>query len=153
MIRTRQATESDYPAVLKIQKLAFKPVAAKLKNKNIPPLTQTLEELTEECRRGICIVAEEDRKIIGSVRAQLTDGRALINRLVVHPDQQRRGAARALVQRIETILRQQVAEAVLFTDINDEITVPFYLSMGYEPYEERQQSEDLTFVYMKKTIR
>ena len=120
MIRTRQATESDYSAVLKIQKLAFKPVAVRLKRKDLPPLTQTLEELTIECRKGICIVAEEDRKILGSVRAEIVDGKAMINRLVVHPEQQNRGAGKALMHRIETILRQQVAEAVLFTDIDDE---------------------------------
>jgi len=139
--------------VLRVQKLAFKSVGTRLKNRNISPLIQTLEELTEECRRGICIVAEEDKKIIGSVRAEIVDGTAIIDKLGVLPDQQNRGAGTALIQRIETILRQQVAEAVLFTDIDDKKGVPFCLSLGYDPFEERQEVEGLTSIYMKKTIR
>lgn len=153
VVRTRQAGEMDYPAVLKIQKKAFAPVAKQYKNTSIAPLNQTLEELTGDCQQGICLVAEEEKVIVGSVRARIQDGVAQINRLVVLPEFQNRGIGKALMHRIEAILRQQVKTAILFTDKNDAKNVSFYQSLGYLPCEEKTAEDGPVFVYMKKTIR
>ena len=153
MILTRQAGEMDYPAVLKVQKKAFAEIAKLYKRNSIAPLNQTLDELTEECRQGICLVAETGKVIVGSVRAVIRDGNAEINRLVVLPEFQNQGAGKALMHRIEAILRQQVETATLYTDKNDERNVNFYRALGYEVFAEKLDNNGPSFVYLKKQIR
>lgn len=50
------------------------------------------------------LVAEHERRIIGSVMAGYEGHRGWINYLAVHPDYQRQGLGRALMQRAEQLL-------------------------------------------------
>lgn len=153
MFTTRQAGDNDFPAILKVQKKAFAHLGQIYKRKDIAPLNQTLEELDNELHQGICFVAEDGNVIVGSVRARLDGGLAEINRLAVLPDFWNRGIGKLLMNRIEMVLRQQVREAILFTDRNDERSVRFYTGLGYIPYDEKSVGSGPEFVYMKKQLR
>ncbi|UIB00610.1 hypothetical protein KUD97_02805 [Desulfovibrio desulfuricans] len=62
-------TESDLPQILALQKAAFESEARLVENWDIPPLTQTLEELVEEWRVGVMLKALDGQTLAGTVRA------------------------------------------------------------------------------------
>ena len=53
---------------------------------DIPPLKQTIEEVYDEFQKGLILKAlDEDKNIIGSVRAFCNHGTVYIGKLMVHP--------------------------------------------------------------------
>jgi ribosomal protein S18 acetylase RimI-like enzyme len=82
---------------------------------------------------AIFLVAEVDGKIIGSLLGT-TDGRkGWINRLAVHPDLQRRGVGRALVQEIERRFEDRglLVFACLIEGGNNDSQI-FFDELGYD---------------------
>lgn len=85
MIITK-ADKSDLSAILELQYLAYQSEAKLVNDYSIPPLKQTLDEITDEYDKSLFIKAtDEDGLIVGSVRAHIADGTAFIGRLIVHP--------------------------------------------------------------------
>ena len=72
--------------ILDLQKLAYQSEAALYDDYTIPPLTQTLEEITADFERQLFLKASVDGRIVGSVRAYEREGACCIGRLIVHPD-------------------------------------------------------------------
>lgn len=68
-----------------MQKAAFESEARLVENWDIPPLTQTLEELVEEWRVGVMLKALDGQTLAGTVRAHHAEGTAHIGRLAVLP--------------------------------------------------------------------
>ena len=95
----------DAEEILAIQKLAYQKEAARYNNYSIPPLTQTLSELKEECRLKLILKATFKNRIVGTVRAYEEKGTCKIGRLAVHPKAQNQGIGTALMQTIESIER------------------------------------------------
>ena len=60
----RQASREDFPAILKLQLLAFGEVAERLGLASIPPLEQTLEHLREEARNSVFFKYTENSRIV-----------------------------------------------------------------------------------------
>ena len=81
-----KAVQDDLQEILALQYLAYQSEAALFGNKDIPPLKETIEELTEEFNKGTILKLVEDGKIIGSVRAYAKNRTAYIGKLMVHPD-------------------------------------------------------------------
>ena len=97
-----RATENDLPDILDLQYLAYQSEAALFGSKDIPPLKQTLDELTDEFNNGVILkLMTEDNTIIGSVRANLKDETAYIGKLMVHPDYRHKGFGSKLLTEIE----------------------------------------------------
>ena len=71
-------SESDLPQILALQKAAFESEARLVENWDIPPLTQTLDELVEEWRIGVMLKALNGQTLAGTVRAHLADDTAYI---------------------------------------------------------------------------
>ena len=65
----RQATAADARTILDLQKVCYRSEAELYNDFSIPPLMQTVEELTEEICRNLVLKAIERDAIIGSVRA------------------------------------------------------------------------------------
>ena len=81
----------DLESILKLQYLAYQSEADLFGTRDIPPLKQTLEEVTEEYNSGMILkMTDDDGTIIGSVRAHENDGTVYIGKLMVHPDHQKK---------------------------------------------------------------
>ena len=66
-----KAQQKDLEEILKLQHLAYQSEAALFGNKDIPPLTQTLDEVIEEYNEGLVLkMTDGSGVIIGSVRAK-----------------------------------------------------------------------------------
>jgi ribosomal protein S18 acetylase RimI-like enzyme len=130
----RPATALDTPAVL----------ALWLEAEAQPGHTDTVESVRQliEHDPAALIVAEVDRRLVGSVIAGWDGWRGSIYRLAVVPDHRRRGLGRQLLRRAEERLAE--AGAVRYQAIvveTESQAVAFWRASGWE-----QQAERLRFV-------
>lgn len=144
-----RATENDLPDILDLQYLAYQSEAALFGSKDIPPLKQTLDELTDEFNNGVILkLMTEDDTIIGSVRANLKDETAYIGKLMVHPDYRHKGFGSKLLTEIENYFPKTRYE--LFTSTKSLDNIRLYQNNGYEIFDQKEINDELVFVYMQK---
>ena len=145
-----KAARRDLPAILALQKTAFQNLAAFLNNYEIPPLTQTLEEIVEEFTKGLILKGVLDGKIIGSVRASSDGHTSYVGKLLVSPKHQRKGYGVQLLSKIENVWPHPRYE--LFTDDKNAGNLKLYEKMGYKPFRKKQLSPELCFIFLEKVI-
>jgi ribosomal protein S18 acetylase RimI-like enzyme len=147
-----EALSIDLPEILDLQKSAFLENAIRYNDANIQPLMQTLQEIEIEFNEGLFLKAEDDSKIIGSVRAYSKDNVCYIGKLIVHPQYQNRGIGKKLMNEIEkrfnSVLRYE-----LFTGSKDEKNIFLYTKLGYKIFEQRTIKDNLVLVFMEKMNR
>ena len=143
-----KAELNDLQEILDLQYLAYQSEAALFGNKDIPPLKETLGELTEEFSNGVILKMISDGKIIGSVRAHEENGTAYIGKLMVHPDYRCRGYGGMLLRAAEDHLPGRRYE--LFTSTRSEDNIRLYQKAGYEIFGTKRIDDELTFVYLEK---
>lgn len=145
-----KAEQTDLQEILDLQYLAYQSEAKLCNNPNIPPLTQTLNDLEAEFGKGIFLKAiNEKGAIIGSVRAY-SDSRTLyIGKLIVHPDMQGQGIGTKLLVEIENVCPRERYE--LFTSTKSERNIKLYERVGYVKFKEEDVGKDLRFIYLSKT--
>jgi ribosomal protein S18 acetylase RimI-like enzyme len=143
------ASESDAPAILEIQKLAFHGQAILYEDFTLPPLVQKLEELIQDFKTHSFLKALYKGKIIGSVRGLAEGETCFISRLIVHPDYQNKGIGKKLMDAIEN--RFSGAQRYeLFTGHKSEKNLALYRSLGYCKYKEKAQSDNVMLICMRK---
>lgn len=148
-MRIEAAEAKDLDIILKLQYLAYQSEAALFGTRDIPPLKQTLDEVTEEYNNGIILKMTDDSgTIIGSVRAHEAGGTVYIGKLMVHPDHQKKGYGSLLLTRIEECFPGKRYE--LFTSTRSVDNIRLYKKMGYKEYKQEPVSDELVFVYMQK---
>ena len=148
-MRIEKARIDDLDTILKLQYLAYQSEADLFGTRDIPPLKQTLDEVTEEYNNGTILKMTDDNdNIIGSVRAREDGGTVYIGKLMVHPDHQKKGYGSLLLSRIEECFPGKRYE--LFTSTRSVDNIRLYKKMGYEEYKQDPVSDDLVFVYMQK---
>lgn len=124
-----QATIADAEEILTLQKLAYQSEAERYSNYNIPPLTQTPDEIKDQFRNHIFLKAVSEGRTIGTVRAYEENGTCYIGRLAVHPDSQNRGIGTALMKAIEGYFKPQRFE--LFIGSRSDKNIYLYKKLGY----------------------
>ena len=144
----QNAELKDLHDILELQYLAYQSEAELFGNKDIPPLKQTIEELTGEFNNGVILKMVESGKIIGSVRASEMNGTVRIGKLMVHPDFRRRGYGSKLIKAIEECFHGMRYE--LFTSTRSVDNIRLYESLGYKIFDRKKIDEELVFVYMEK---
>lgn len=147
------ATEHDAEQILKLQYLCYQSEAALYGDYNIPPLTQSLEDLRAELAEGCVLVARLGAEVVGSVRGTVDlDGTARIDRLMVHPRMQRHGLGGRLLGRLEQRLSADLAATRyrLFTGHRSEGNLRLYRRAGYNKVGTEQVSADLSLVTLEK---
>lgn len=145
-----RAEQSDLQKILDLQYLAYQSEARLFNDKNIPPLTQTLDDLQREFCAGIILKAVRDNKIIGSVRGRVDAGTTYVGKLIVHPQCQGRGLGTRLLSAIEQHCATERYE--LFTSTRSLHNLRLYERLGYKKFCERKITDELTFVYLEKIL-
>lgn len=152
MCRIEKANLEDLDEILRLQYLAYQSEAALFGNKDIPPLKQKIDEVTEEYEQGLILkMIDENDVIIGSVRAKEVDGTVYIGKLMVHPNHRCKGHGRRLLMEIERSYPGKRYE--LFTSTRSKDNIRLYKDNGYREFDQRIVKDDLIFVYMEKTKR
>lgn len=144
-----KAEIKDLEEILRLQYLAYQSEAELLNDCNIQPLTQTLEELIAEFKRGVIYKAvDENGRIIGSVRGYVQDGTLHIGKLMVHPGFQGRGIGTSLLKTIENEYKPLRKE--LFTSSQSLRNLRLYEKCGYSRFKQETMSDNYSFVYLEK---
>ena len=148
-MRIKKAEKVDLLEILNLQYLAYQSEARLFDNEDIPPLKQTLVDVENEYQRGVILKAlDEDKAIIGSVRAFCDNGTVYIGKLMAHPSKQGQGIGTQLLLEMEKQYPKQRYE--LFTSTRSEKNIVLYQKLGYKIFDEKQVTEELGFVYMEK---
>jgi ribosomal protein S18 acetylase RimI-like enzyme len=145
----RKAAVENAEEILDLQKLAYQSEAAIYDDYNIPPLTQSLEEIRDDFENMVFLVAEINGKIIGSVRAFAKSGTCHIGRLIVHPDYQNQGIGTQLLSKIEEMFSKS-RRFELFTGHRSEKNLYLYQKLGYNTFREETVTKELKLVYLEK---
>lgn len=144
-----KAHKEDLKEILELQYLAYQSEAKLFGNMDIPPLKQTIEEVYDEFEKGTILKAiDENKVIIGSVRAYQDGGTVYIGKLLVHPKMQKKGIGTKLLLEIENEYPNQRYE--LFTSTKSISNIRLYERLGYKIFKEEAMSSKLQFVYLQK---
>jgi GNAT superfamily N-acetyltransferase len=145
----RPISTDDAGEVLTIQRAAFASEALIYGDPDMPPLTQTLEELRAELVENLGCVAVDGHRIVGAVRARRAADLLLIGRLAIAPDQQGAGLGSALLAAVEQRGRDEGATtAELFTGGLSEANQRLYEREGYHRSEETADGE----IFYRKSL-
>ena len=145
------ACQQDLPKILAVQREAFEAEAQLVNDWNIPPLTQTLDELADDWRKGIMLKAvNEDGIIVGTVRGHVAPDGFYIGRLAVLPQWQGRGCGSALLEAM--IGRAESNRLVLFTSTKSERNLRLYERFGFRPFKKSTTATGVPLVWLEKNI-
>lgn len=144
-----RAKSEDAQEILDLQKLAYQSEAAIYNDYTIPPLTQTLEEITADFDRHTFLKATMEGRMVGSVRAYMREGTCFIGRLVVDPSVQNQGIGTRLLSEIERTF-DQANRFELFTGHQSERNLHLYQKLDYRPYRSKKVTDALTIVHLEK---
>jgi ribosomal protein S18 acetylase RimI-like enzyme len=142
------ATVDDLPSILTLQKLAYQSEAELVGDYSIPPLTQTLDGITDDFNKSVFLKAVENDEIIGSVRVRLSDNTSHIGRLIVSPTRQNRGIGTALLHAAEELYPETRFE--LFTSDKSERNLSLYIKNGYKEFKREPLNENVNAVFLEK---
>ena len=144
------ARQQDLPEILAVQRAAFETEAQLVNDWNIPPLTQTLDELTNDWRTGIMLKAvNEDGIIVGTVRGHNAPDGFYIGRLAVLPQWQGRGMGTALLEAIIAIA--EACRLVLFTSTKSERNLRLYEKFGFTHFKKSTTATGVPLIWLEKS--
>ncbi|WP_082561643.1 GNAT family N-acetyltransferase [Microbacterium sp. Root61] len=145
-----RVSPDDAGEILTIQRAAFVSEALIYGDANMPPLVQTLEQLTAELQESDGWVARRAHRIVGAIRTRELDGVLLIGRLAIAPDMQGEGIGRRLLEAAEQ--HTHAAEAELFTGSLSEANIRLYERCGYVESVRIEAGDGTATVFMRKQL-
>lgn len=149
-IEIRPIAPSDAGEVLTLQRAAFVSEAQIYGGVDMPPLTQTAEQLEAELREAIGFVATIDRRIVGAIRGTVRGDLLQIGRIAVAPDLHGSGIGTRLLDEIENAT--ECTEAELFTGSLSTANIALYESRGYQEQERIDQGDGTAQVFLRKRL-
>jgi ribosomal protein S18 acetylase RimI-like enzyme len=144
-----QATVLDAQEILALQKLAYIGEAEIYNDFTIQPLHQTIVEITSEIGMQYILKCVVNDRIVGSVRAYMTEGTCMIGKLIVHPKFQNKGIGTKLLEEIENHFNG-AERFELFTGSKSEKNLYLYRKQGFEIFKSEKVNDALTLVFMEK---
>ncbi len=152
-IEIRPITPDDAGEVLTLQRAAFVQEALIYGSPDMPPLTQTLEELTAELADNLGRVAVDGARIVGAARAKVDGDLLLVGRISIAPDQQGAGIGSRILAAVEQAGRDAGAtRAELFTGSLSEANLRLYKREGYEETERVPGDGGVEQVFLQKRL-
>ncbi len=150
----RPIAPDDAGEVLTLQRAAFVQEALIYGTPHMPPLTQTLDEITAELEENLGCVALRGSRIVGAVRARHDGSLLLIGRLAIAPDQQGGGIGTALLDAVERRgMDAGATVAELFTGSLSEANLRLYQRQGYAESERVPGDGGIEQVFLRKPLR
>ena len=150
-IVVRRVTPEDAGEILTVQRAAFVSEALIYGGVDMPPLTQTLDQLRAELDGNDGWIARSDGRLVGAIRAVHDGDLLLIGRIAIAPDMQGEGIGRALLQAAEEA--SSATEAELFTGRLSEANIRLYESCGYVQNQRVPQDDGTEQVFLRKQLR
>ncbi|MFE5430593.1 GNAT family N-acetyltransferase [Peribacillus simplex] len=144
-----KAVKEDAQSILVIQKVSYIREAELYNNYEIAPLTETLDQIKEDFQKKVILKFTIEDKIIGSVRGHEKNGVCYVERLMVHPDAQKRGIGKQLMMELEKYF-PTCARFDLYTGSLSFGNIRLYESIGYKSYKIEMIRENIEFVFMEK---
>lgn len=153
-LTVRPIRPDDAGEVLTLQRAAFVQEAQIYGTPQLPPLTQTLDELEAELAENLGCVAVDGTRIVGAVRARRDGELLLVGRLTIAPDQQGRGIGTRLLAAVEERgAALGATEAELFTGSLSEANLRLYLREGYVETQRVPGDDGIEQVFLRKALR
>jgi len=147
-----RADLTDAGEILALQKLAYQSEAVIYDDWSIPPLTETLEEITEAFAENTFLKICDAGRIVGAVRAFAREGTCEIGRLIVHTDYQGKGIGTQLMLAAEAAF-PATERFELFTGSKSERNIRLYERLGYAIFRTKLLSDLVELVFMEKYRR
>jgi len=141
----------DAGEVMTVQRAAFVSEALIYGNADMPPLTQTLDQVRAEISENAGWVARLDGRLVGVIRALQDGDLLLIGRIAIAPDVQGEGIGRALLEAAENA--STASESELFTGSLSEANIRLYESCGYVETRRIPQDDGTEQVFLRKWLR
>jgi GNAT superfamily N-acetyltransferase len=152
-VAVRDIRIEDAGEVLTLQRAAFVQEALIYGTPDMPPLTQTLDELVHELHENLGLVALVGPRMVGAVRARLDGSLMLIGRLAIAPDRQGDGIGSRLLGAVEERGRRAGAdEAELFTGSLSEANLRLYEREGYVETQRVPGDDGIEQVFLRKRL-
>ena len=152
-VRIRDVREDDAGELLTLQRAAFVSEAQVYVSADMPPLTQTLEEVGWELQENLGCVAHVGSRMVGAVRARRDGALLLVGRLAIAPDMQGHGIGSRLLEAVEERGREAGArEAELFTGSLSVANIRLYERHGYTDTQRVEEGDGIEQVFMRKTL-
>ena len=139
--------------LLTVRRAAFVSEAQLYDDPNIPPLTQTLEELRADLANPevVTLGAWIGHRLVGSIRVGVEGTKATLGRLAVVPDLQGKGIGTQLLLAVPGHLRPDTSEVWVFTGQDSLQNLAMYAKHVYE-HQYDQAAGDLTYAYLRKIL-
>ncbi len=146
----RRAVEADAGELLTLQRAAYVTTAQLYRDPFLPPLLETLHEVTEAIRSEIVLAAVDGHRIVGSARIRIEGTVGHMGRLVVAPDREGAGLGVRLVKAVQEYAPPSVKRFELFTGSLSERHIALYWILGFEEFDRRVSDEGIELVYMAR---
>lgn len=152
-LEIRDIRPGDAGETLTLQRAAFVQEALIYDSVQMPPLTQTLDELRAELIDNLGCVAVDRGRMIGAVRARSDGELLLIGRLAIAPDRQGEGVGSRLLDAVESRGRESgCREAELFTGSLSEANLRLYERTGYRETGRVAGDDGIEQVFLRKPL-
>ena len=129
VVRVDHSDPDVATALLELQRRGYEVEAALIGSRDIPPLTETLEELQGSSETFLAVFVEGG--IAGAVSYRLVDDTIDVHRLVVDPARFRAGIGTTLV-RAALAAEPSATRAIVQTGADNEPARSLYLREGFE---------------------
>ncbi|TWU09010.1 putative acetyltransferase [Symmachiella macrocystis] len=123
----RDANDRDAVAVADIVDTAFQPLRSIYQ-----PTRRTIERQAVHRKKGPRLIGEADGRMVGTVQYDVHPDRLHAIGLAIHPDYQRMGLARLLLQSIEDRARMASRPLVVLNTIQETGNVPIFEKLGFQ---------------------
>jgi GNAT superfamily N-acetyltransferase len=146
----RTLGSDDAGEALTVQRAAFVAEARVYGTVEIPPLTETFDQMRHEIETAVTIGAFSGSRLVGSARLTLDGSIGWISRVAVAPDQQGRGIGGGLLERLEAAAPPSVTVFQLCAGGRSDTNLAIYERRGYREFERRRDSAGVELACMRK---
>jgi len=152
-VEYRVLVPEDAGEALTVQRAAFVSEARVYHTAEIPPLTETFDEMRHEIETTTTVGAFLGSRLVGSARLTIEGSIGWISRVAVAPDQQGRGVGTGLLDSVEAVAPPGVATFQLCAGGLSAANLAMYERRGYHEFERRRDSAGVELVCMRKPRR